>query len=245
MRDVWGDPVAREGRTEEHWVSMSDLMAGLMMVFMLIAITYLRLIHVKQEEVKQIAYAHRNSHQRILNELREELPPDLLNRMHATIGDDLSVEFRANELSFARGAVQVSDALRATITEFFPLFFRVIDKHKDNIQEVRIEGHTSSEWGPGDAGPAESYFHNMELSQGRTREVLQLCYRLSTDSVQQEWVRKNFVAVGYSSAKIRLAAEGAEDSVASRRVTFKIVTNTETMIGKIIRKLDDGSAGGL
>lgn len=33
----------------EHWVSMSDLMAGLMMVFMFISIAYMHYVRIEKE----------------------------------------------------------------------------------------------------------------------------------------------------------------------------------------------------
>ncbi len=241
MEKIFGQSKEAKESRQEHWVSMSDLMAGLMMVFMLIAITYLRLVHFQRQDVEKIAYAHRESHQAILNALRTELPPSVLSKIHATIREDLSVEFQATEFSFDRGSANMPAAFQVALAEFFPRYLRVIAMHRENIQEVRIEGHTSSEWGDGELGPDEGYFKNMELSQGRTREVLRLCHGASPDDEVKGWIRKNFVAVGYSSAKAKSRADGSEDGAASRRVTFRIITNAETRIGQIISKFDNAA----
>lgn len=240
MEKLFGKSRERKESRQEHWVSMSDLMAGLMMVFMLIAVTYLRLIHFERQDVKEIAYAHQESHKAILASLRSAFPESSLQRMHAQINDDLSIEFQAAEFSFDRGSSLVPLAFRDVLLEFFPAYMTVINQHQNNVQEVRIEGHTSSEWGEGELGADESYFRNMELSQGRTRDVLRVCYEMPDVHSYRDWIKGRFVAVGYSSAKLKLDAFGFEDPTRSRRVTFRIITDAEMRIGKIIERFGDG-----
>ncbi|MDP1057313.1 OmpA family protein, partial [Klebsiella pneumoniae] len=81
-----------------------------------------------------------------------------------------------------------------------------------------------------------AYFNNMELSQGRTRAVLQYVYGLKESAAHQKWVKSKFAAVGYSSAHPILDKSGKEDPNRSRRVTFKVVTNAELQIRKIIQE---------
>ena len=42
---------AKERETEEHWVSISDVMAGLMVIFLFIAISYMLNIRLKNNEI--------------------------------------------------------------------------------------------------------------------------------------------------------------------------------------------------
>ena len=44
-------------------------------------------------------------------------------------------------------------------------------EYKDGIAEIRIEGHTSSEWFD-TVGLDMAYYNNMKLSQDRSRNVL-------------------------------------------------------------------------
>jgi len=104
---------------------------------------------------------------------------------------------------------------------------------KDTIEEVRIEGHTSSEWTRGSTD-YQAYFKNMELSQGRTRSVLDYAFGLLETSEERDWVRINMAAVGYSSSRFVLDDHGREDRDASRRVIFRVVTNSETQISRIL-----------
>ncbi|HAN0929121.1 TPA: OmpA family protein, partial [Escherichia coli] len=81
-----------------------------------------------------------------------------------------------------------------------------------------------------------AYFNNMALSQGRTRAVLQYVYDIKNIATHQQWVKSKFAAVGYSSAHPILDKTGKEDPNRSRRVTFKVVTNAELQIRKIIQE---------
>ena len=103
-----------------------------------------------------------------------------------------------------------------------------------NRNEVRIEGHTSSQWTNG-VNPEDAYFRNMELSQARTRSVLLFVQGLKSTSEDQAWVRRNVAAVGLSSSRLVLDDQGKEDAERSRRVTFRVISNAETQIRKLIQ----------
>ena len=80
---------------------------------------------------------------------------------------------------------------------------------------------------------------NMNLSQGRTREVLKYVYNLDSITSHREWVRSNVAAVGYSSSRLiykngKHEEEKSEDKERSRRVMFRVVTNAEIQIRKIL-----------
>ena len=75
----------------------------------------------------------------------------------------------------------------------------------------------------------------MRLSQSRTRAVLG--YVMALKMVKRdyyEWVKGNVAAVGYSSSKLALDEAGVEDEKRSRRVSFRIITNAEQQILKIL-----------
>ena len=91
---------------------------------------------------------------------------------------------------------------------FFPRYIRIlsIPKYKENIEEIRIEGHTSSEW-LNEIDSDRSYFKNMELSQDRTRSVLEYVLIL-VEGRQKEWCRTRITANGLSSSKLIQSKEG-------------------------------------
>ena len=66
-----------EQESEEHWIAVSDLMSGLMMLFLLIAVMYLVIVERKNDEIERVVVLY--------EDLREELYTDLL----AEFVDDL------------------------------------------------------------------------------------------------------------------------------------------------------------
>jgi len=116
--------------------------------------------------------------------------------------------------------------------QFFPRYMEVLEPYKPSINEVRVEGHTSSVWR--NASDDEAYFDNMKLSQDRTRSVLQYIYRLPKIIPNKEWVKRHLAAVGLSSSRLVLNDNGYEDNRASRRVSFRVITNADIQIKSIL-----------
>ena len=111
------------------------------------------------------------------------------------------------------------------------------EEFRDSVEEVRIEGHTSSEWGNGDVSRDEAYFNNMALSQERTRSVLSYCYHLGSVSEYKSLMRTYITANGLSSSQPVLFEDGTEDVRRSRRVEFRTRTNADQKIVQILDEL--------
>lgn len=212
---------------------MSDLMAGLMMVFLLISIAFMRYVQVERDKIKEIAVTYQASQMALYQELMQEFALDL-SSWDAEI-DSQSLEFRFNapEVLFDTGKMVIKPRFKEILNDFFPRYIRVIEPFKETINEIRIEGHTSSVWAQHSTAE-EAYFNNMELSQGRTRAVLQYVYSLPKVIGDRDWIKQRFAAVGFSSAHIIVNERGEEDAKRSQRVSFKIHTNAETQIRQII-----------
>ena len=112
----------------------------------------------------------------------------------------------------------------------------ILRKYQDNIVEVRIEGHTSSEW-IGAKDKLDAYFRNMQLSQDRTRTVLQYCLTLPAISSHLDWAISTITANGLSSSKLIINDNGQEDQALSRRVEFRVRTDSEKRVLKILERI--------
>lgn len=247
MDKLFGKFQGKAASHEEHWISMSDLMAGLMMVFLLISIAFMQYvmiekdnvddllekIQIEKSKIKEVAIAYQNTQVALYDALYEEFKDDL-KFWDAEI-DPQTLEFRFNapEVLFDTGKIDLKIQFRAILSNFFPRYLSVISNFKDNIAEIRIEGHTSSIWNESSTKD-DAYFKNMELSQGRTRAVLQYVYLLPSVVREKSWIKEKFAAVGFSSSHLVLDQQGRENAERSRRVSFKILTNADTQIKKII-----------
>ncbi len=178
--------------------------------------------------------------------LKKEFKGDL-DRWKATIDDDLTVRFREPSILFATSSATLKPEFKAILDDFFPRYIRIMTdpKYIKNIEEIRIEGHTSTVWRTG-IGEREAYFHNMELSQSRTRSTLE--YVIATPVVKESpdlfrWLKTHVRAIGFSSGKpidmngkTLTSIEQSEDQAASQRVEFRVRTNVERQVAEIVER---------
>ena len=149
--------------------------------------------------------------------------------------NDLTIRFSEPEVLFATGSSELKPEFQSILQDFFPRYVKILTsaKYRDAISEVRIEGHTSSDW-YGVASVADAYFLNMELSQARTRSTLAYVLSLPGDQQQIAWLRKYVTANGLSSSRLITDSNGVEDVARSRRVEFRVRTDAETRLAKIL-----------
>jgi len=217
----------------DHWLSVADLMSGLMIVFLFVAVSMMHFVRLERDSIKEIAMAYRDTQVSLYQDLSSEFGDDL-QRWGAEIDDQtLEVRFLNPEMLFESGRANIRQPFREVLTDFVPRYLAVILRYRDRIEEVRIEGHTSSDWARG-VSVDDAYFNNMALSQSRTNQVLRYAYDLASPGEDREWVRRSVAAVGFSSARPVLSEDGIEDVYRSRRVAFRVVTDSETQIKRII-----------
>lgn len=230
MRIFTSQPDEQE---ESHWLSVSDLMAGLMMVFLFIAVALMLKVNQDKQKIEEVAVAYQENQVAIYEGLMAEFADDL-SKWDAEIDrDSLTFTFKSPDVLFAQGESTLTYEYRRLLQDFFPRYLNVLWGFRDSISEVRIEGHTSSLWN-GYVTDTQAYFNNMELSQDRTRSVLSYVYQLAPVADRVDWIKRHLAAVGLSSSRIIADAQGREDTSASRRVTFRVITNADIQIKKIL-----------
>ncbi len=235
----------RSRSQEDHWVPLSDLMTGLMMIFLLVAIVFM--LQVKKNEakiveaqnkVRDIAAHYTDLRGQLYQELSAEFRDDL-TKWRASIKPDLTVRFEEPTVQFDTGAAVVKDSFKTILNSFFPRYIRILrsPKYADAIEEVRIEGHTSAIWK--NLAPEFAYYENMRLSQERARSVLIHVFAIPAirDDEVLRWILARVTANGLSSARRLLQSDGSEDFVGSQRVEFRVRTSAEDQLSKILGAL--------
>lgn len=216
--------------TGSYWISIADLMSGLMIVFLFIAVTYMVYVSRQQAEMREVAVAWEKGREELYTALEEEFREDLPAWNAELDRVTLSVRFMEPDVLFEAGQSVVRPRFQAILNDFFPRYARIVHQHGESVEEVRIEGHTSSE-GPG----PNPYYFNMALSQDRTRAVLMYCLeRSGVDRDHRDWLRQRLTANGLSSSKLVYTADQVEDRERSRRVEFRVRTNAEVRIARIL-----------
>jgi outer membrane protein OmpA-like peptidoglycan-associated protein len=222
------EAMSREASNQEggeFWISVSDLMSGLMVVFMFIAVAYVTNVAVKYEDLQSQLY----------KDLSDEFESDLDKWGAELDSSSLAVRFKEPDVLFDQGQDGLKLRFRRILGEFFPRYIDVLrrKKYEGDIEEVRIEGHTSSEWGKGVDG-LDAYVANMELSQDRTRKVLKFVMDLGRVRPDTTWLIEHLTANGLSSSHVVVDQQGNEDKQRSRRVEFKVRTDAEGRIRSIL-----------
>lgn len=221
---------------EEHWIPLADLMAGLMFLFLLIAVTYMVQVEEQAKKAKQIAVIYQDVRLNLYHDLDKEFHSDL-PKWGAQLHDDLSIRFTEPDVLFDTGSATLRPRFTSILSNFFPRYVRILrsERYRGSISEVRIEGHTSSQWIVG-MGAKPAYINNMSLSQDRTRTVLQYVLDLPSLQSSQSWLMSKVTANGLSSSHLILKND-REDALQSQRVEFRVRTDADNQIRKIIQAI--------
>ncbi len=210
-------------------MSISDLMAGLMLVFLFIAISFMIEVESKMDDMKEVAESYVDNKANLNEVLYGEFEDELVE-WDAVITKDNRVIFNSPEVLFKVNESSLNNQFKTVLDDFFPRYVEILTSNEyiDEINEVRVEGHTSDTWAK-NSTQKEIYLNNMKLSQSRAFEVLSYCYSIEDEAVMQNrpWLEENFRANGMAYAKLK-------DAERARRVEFTIQLKSEDRVYKIL-----------
>ena len=170
---------------------------------------------------------------------REQLVNELKTKLGAQItevGGRIEITGKIvvpDKVLFTKGEAEIRPQLASFLREFCPNWLATLRKSetKADIGEIRIEGHSSSEWITADT-TQKAYELNLDLSQRRAQAVLNRCLSFVAGSALGDWARRKLTAVGYSSSR-PVIANGSEDLRLSRRVVFGAEPSRERLLKEI------------
>jgi outer membrane protein OmpA-like peptidoglycan-associated protein len=222
-------------QANREWISISDMMAGLMMVFLFIAVLFMSEVQKEQKAIKEIAESYQNIQQQLYKDLNQEFKKDL-ESWDAEILQDNTIRFKSPEVLFDTNSSELKALFITVLDDFFPRYLGILtnNKYKKQIKEIRVEGHTSSVWK--NATREQSYINNMSLSQNRAKSVLAYSYNITNSANNKIFLENVFRANGMSFSNL-IKENGEENIQASQRVEFRVITKAEEKIYEIINKL--------
>ena len=228
-------PRAHRRGAEEHWIPLSDLMTGLMFLFLLIAVAYMVQVELQAQKAKKVALIYEQTRQELYQDLYHEFRSDLPKWGAELYPDTLTIRFKEPDVLFQTGSDRLQTKFTEILDSFFPRYVRILTspKYRTAISEVRIEGYTSTIWHVGST-PQEAYIGNMELSQSRTRSVLNYVLAMPDMQTYWPWLRERVTANGLSSSHLIINHDGSEDQGSSQRVEFRVITNADVQIRKVL-----------
>lgn len=222
----------KENHSDDYWIPLADLMTGMMLIFLLLSLALIL-------KIRNVVDSYANVKLKIYNDLYNEFKNDLPKWNASLNKEDLSIKFNEPSILFTTGKVDLKPQFKDILTNFFPRYIKRLseDNYKD-ISEIRIEGYTSSMWSASKSID-QKYFLNMDLSQKRTRQVLEYVYNLPLDinrkNAYQEFIRNYVTANGLSSSHLVYNKNGTENMEASQRVEFKIDLKADQKLNQIYR----------
>ena len=220
--------------SNSHWIPLSDLMMGLMMVFLLLATMYmLRVEQTTTLIVREYEITKSNLHRALQKEFDENF-----KEWDAELLGDMTIRFKNPEVLFATGSDKLRREFKEILNDFIPRYIKILTsgQFKDSIKEIRIEGHTSTFW-KNSSSLLDGYFKNMGLSQARTRTTLEYIFFLPEIGENEEWLKRRLTANGLSSSHPIKRGNLKIDEKASQRVEFRIVTNAAEKLETIAKSL--------
>ena len=224
------------------WLSVSDLMTGLMVIFLFIAIAYISRVQQNQSVLTDYVETKNQLHDKLV----KEFEGDTL-KWQMAIGKDLSMKFKEPTVLFASGSYELTPRYKEILDEFLPRYFNILlnDSLKNNIQEIRIEGHTDNV--PIPRYDEDPYIANVILSQQRALSVLRYLRKMPSyqqyseeqRSLLEFWFTANGLSYGKAvdnAGNYINKSHNEIDKDMSRRVEFRIITSGDEVLENFVNK---------
>ena len=235
---------SKREETEDQWISISDIMTVLMIIFLFISILYIKKIQQQMQAIKtadstiQEISKESIDHKKIIYDaLKKEFDKDLEKWDAELLKNPIVIRFLSPEIMFHSGKSTIQPYFKNILMDFCPRYFTVLSQLKNTIEEIRIEGHTSFEW-HGAKTKLEAYFNNLKLSQNRTISVLEYCITIKNlKSDIKNWTIKHATANGLSSSKPLCFSDSVVCRSKNRRVEFRAQIKSESFLDRINESL--------
>lgn len=224
------------------WMSVSDLMTGLMVIFLFVAIAYIRRVQDNQSVLTKYVENKRDLHDKLVEEFQSEAAQGKIS-----IHGDLSMRFENAETLFGSGSWALTPTFKEEIANYIPRYLNILlkDSMRTKIREIRIEGHTDDV--PYPQLNSDPYIANLILSQRRTLNVMEYIKSLpeyqeysASDKEQLEyWFTANGLSYGKAlddDSEYKYVSKKEINRDRSRRVEFRLITAGEEVLENFVEK---------
>ena len=196
------------------WVTMSDLMLGLAIVF--ITLFVLAMTGFTQQSMQQ---------QKVKMDVAKEIEAELhkanidahIDRMTGDLEIPSTALFEVNSFVLTASGKQL-------LSKLAPIYVNTLFKNKElanDIESILIQGHTDSQSFSGVNSLNEQFIRNMDLSLKRANSVAAYILQTNYNKKNEDAFRKMIVVEG-RSFNDPVMVNGREDYAKSRRVELKL-----------------------
>ena len=233
--------LGKPSNNESNWISFSDIMTGLMVIFMFIAISYMVEADKKVSPLRKLSDFREELYDTLNTEFKEDF-----DVWGVELEEDLTIKFIDVGVTFDENSDQIKLQFQKNLKKFIPRYFEILlrEDYRKNIAEIRIEGHTNSN---GLQEEDEKYMYNLRLSQRRSAKVLG--YIRNMDYYQnlnekdqyllQFWLTANGLSYGRTldnQRRLTKVSGRPTNNELSKRVEFRVVTKSEELLDKSSEK---------
>ncbi len=208
----------KSGSEEEEnvfWVTMSDLLLGLTMVFMTLFV--LAMTGFTQNKLQQ---------QQTQSEVAKELIKNMKEQNINAQIDNLTGQVKISDLElFDVNSYNLSQKGKLYLNKFMPIYINTIFSNpelSDKIVNVVVQGHTDSQTYAGINSKEQQFIKNMDLSLKRANAVENYIFNTSYNKQYTDKLLKTLAVEGKSYTE-PIIVNGKEDYAKSRRVELKLV----------------------
>lgn len=203
------------------WVTMSDLLLGLAMVFMTLFV--LAMTGFTQNKI-----ASQQTQSEVAKELTKSLKE---NNVDARV-NSLTSQVQISDLElFEVNSYKLSKKGEQYLDKFVPVYVNTIfsnPKLSGKILNISIQGHTDSQMFKNVSSKEEQFVKNMELSLKRANAVEEYIFKTKYNKKFTNMLIKTLIVEGKSYADPVLV-NGKEDYAKSRRVELKLLVKDSNL----------------
>lgn len=213
------------------WISFSDLMASILIIFILLfvykLVEYQANLTEKEQQIQELT----STRVKIIEMLQEEFKKENI---------DINIDpktgtIKLNEsILFDTSKSELKEEGKEFARRFIPIYVKILlgnEEVRSQLSQIIIEGHTD------DVG---SYMSNLKLSQDRTLSVAQFLLDDEFDYKYKKDLQEYITLNGRSYSEPILDDEGNINRDASRRVEIKFRLKEEEILLEIQNKLEVG-----
>lgn len=221
--------ISKSENEEENvfWVTMSDMLLGLMMVFMTLFV--LAMTGFTQNKIQQ---------QATQSEVAKDLAKNMKEQNIDVQIDKITGQVKISDLElFDLNSYTLSERGKKYLDKFIPIYVNTIfsnPKLYNKITNIIVEGHTDSQTYKNVSSKEEQFTKNMDLSLKRANSVEEYVFKTMYNKKYTDKLTKTLVVEGKSYTE-PIEVNGVEDYNKSRRVELKLIVKDSNIQDLLIK----------
>lgn len=206
-----------------YWMSYSDLMSALLLVFALLLMVNILGNQTEMEAKDKMIEDVLGVKSRLIEELNHAFKD---SNLEMEIDPQTGAILFSSGVFFDYDSYVLSSKGKKNLKSFVPQYIKILlsDEFKDYISEIIIEGHTDQKG---------SYLYNLELSQKRAFSVVEEIFSKDFPDFKGKEDLKSLITSNGRSFMVPKYSNNKIDDERSRRVEFKFKLKDEEIIRNI------------